>query len=112
MLRILMAKPIELTKVSAVPFIVIGAVAATMVENCGESAITTIPQRHQNIKNKTGERLKNKGETRQNKAEKDKAKRATFLLPIFNETYPPIMQERAPMDMIVKVHKGTESEVL
>ena len=45
-LTILMAKPIQFTKVSPVPFNSVGTDAATMVENWGESETTTIPQMH------------------------------------------------------------------
>ena len=44
MLTIVIAKPRQVTKVSAVPRFSCGAVCATSAENCGESAITAIPQ--------------------------------------------------------------------
>lgn len=43
-LTILIEKPIQLTRVNAVPFNCAGAEEATMVENCGESDTTTMPQ--------------------------------------------------------------------
>lgn len=40
-----MAKPTQFIMVSAVPFISVDAFCATRVENNGESAMTTIPQK-------------------------------------------------------------------
>ena len=48
MLTIEMAKPIELTIVKAVPLNSDSALLATRVENKGESATTTIPQKIRN----------------------------------------------------------------
>jgi len=45
------ANPIQLTIVSPVPLNSEGAAAATKVENCGESDMTTIPQIHDNVRN-------------------------------------------------------------
>ena len=44
MLRIVMAKPIEVTIVNAAPLFSLGTDCATNVENCGESATTVSPQ--------------------------------------------------------------------
>ena len=46
------AKPIQVTMVNAVPFKPAGAFCATSVENMGESAITTNPQKMMKTKNK------------------------------------------------------------
>ena len=45
MLTMVMANPIELTMVKAVPLHSAGAFFATRVENRGESAMTTNPQK-------------------------------------------------------------------
>jgi len=51
MLTTVIAKPIDVTIVSAVPFCSAGAVAATIAENWGESAITAIPHINKKIIN-------------------------------------------------------------
>jgi len=64
-----MAKPTQMTNVSAVPFFSEGAVAATRAENCGESAATVIPQIIRKItKNKLPETII-QGEIKQQKQE-------------------------------------------
>ncbi len=45
MLRMVIEKPMQFTIVIAVPLSVSGAFCATKVENSGESAIITIPQK-------------------------------------------------------------------
>ena len=45
MLRMVIEKPMQFTIVIAVPLSVSGAFCAIKVENSGESAITTIPQK-------------------------------------------------------------------
>lgn len=52
MLIIVIAKPIQFTIVKAVPFILASALFATNVENRGESAITTNPQKNRKLKNR------------------------------------------------------------
>lgn len=44
MLTIVIAKPIDVTIVNAVPLLAAGADCATSVENCGESDTTVKPQ--------------------------------------------------------------------
>ena len=51
-LIIVMAKPIQLTSVRAVPFNSGATAEATKFENCGESAVTAIPHIHQPAKNR------------------------------------------------------------
>ena len=65
MLIIVMAKPIDVTMVKAVPLFCTGAVCAISVENWGESAMTELP--HINKKDKKNNKLneKIKGETKQ-----------------------------------------------
>lgn len=49
-------KPIQVTIVNAVPFICTGTFCATKVENSGESAITTNPQKIRKTIKRTGGR--------------------------------------------------------
>jgi len=66
MLTMVIAKPIALTMVSAVPLYSKMALSATSVENKGESAITSIPQHTKKLTNKTSDpELKTKGDTKQ-----------------------------------------------
>lgn len=72
-LNMVMENPIQLTMVNAVPLIFTGALAATKVENCGESAMTTIPQKSKKEINKTGEKFHTKGDKRQHNPESVRA---------------------------------------
>ena len=76
----------QLTMVSAVPFVSDAALLATKVENIGESAITTIPQKKRKIMNKMalGVDIIN-GEIRQHNPDKESATVAVFLAPTFSE---------------------------
>lgn len=103
-----MAKPIQFTKVKPVPFNSLGIAAATKFENWGESAVTAIPQKHQTPKNNVVDDKKSIGDNKQHVPEIDKATKATFLLPYFWESTPPIPQEIPPKAIIIPVHKGTE----
>ena len=77
-----MAKPIQFTIVSDEPFDAGGAFCAIRVENMGESAITAILQVKRNRSSTTGEGFnKNKGETRQQAQDTDKAVKAVFFAP-------------------------------
>lgn len=106
------AKPIQFTKVNPVPFNSLGMAEATKLENCGESAVTAIPQKHQIPKKNVGENLKNRGEIRQHIPESNKAVKATFLLPYFSDRRPPTAQEIPPKAIIIPVHKGIEMVLL
>lgn len=80
MLTIVMAKPMQLTMVSAEPRDSSGASRATRVENNGESAMTTHPQKDRKVRNAHRDPcVKNKGESRQHKPEKNSAQAASFL---------------------------------
>lgn len=82
MLTIVIEKPIQFTIVSAVPLDSAGAFCATKVENKGESAITTKPQRtKKTTKNSPEAILKIKGERKQHKPDKLKAKEAVCFTP-------------------------------
>ena len=81
-----MENPMQLTMVSAVPFVSDAALCATKVENMGESAITTIPQKKRNTMNKIvldDDMIS--GEIRQHIPDKESAITAVFLAPIFSE---------------------------
>ena len=52
MLIILIEKPMQFTRVSAVPFNSKGTAEATKVENWGESETTNIPQRQKANRNR------------------------------------------------------------
>ena len=65
MLTIVIAKPIELIIVSAVPLVSGSVFVATKVENSGESAITTSPQNDKKLTKTIGLLEKIKGDTRQ-----------------------------------------------
>lgn len=72
----------QLTIVNAVPLISASAFWATKVENKGESAITTIPQKSKKPINKTEEDKPNtKGESRQQIPEHNSAIKAVHLAP-------------------------------
>ena len=64
-LPMVIAKPIELVMVRAVPLNSAGAAAATIVENCGESDITTIPQIHSAKMKNCSCNPKSRGDTKQ-----------------------------------------------
>ena len=82
MLIMVIAKPILLTIVRAVPLVSATVFCATSVEKSGESAITTIPQNMRNVINSNSESiLIINGETRQQKPDKNKAQAAVFLAP-------------------------------
>ena len=86
MLTIVMAKPMQLTMVSAVPFDSAGALCATMLENKGEAAMTTKPQKRRKTVNTPPELLKNNsGDIRQHNPEANKAIPAVRLAPSLSE---------------------------
>lgn len=81
-LKIVIKNPMQLTIVSAVPLIWASAFCATNVENKGESAITTIPQKC--IKTKKtigGKTVKASGKIKQHAPESDKDRKAILLTP-------------------------------
>lgn len=82
-------KPKQLTVVSPVAFFSAGTAAATKLENCGESAVTAMPQRHQTSKNGSGGSSKINGEAKQNTPDTANAPTATVPLPNFSAAKPP-----------------------
>ena len=76
------AKPIEFTMVRAVPLDSEMAFCATNVENNGESAMTTIPQKIRYPKNRISESMiKVNGDNRQQKHDKPSAMVAILFAP-------------------------------
>jgi len=65
MLTIVIANPIEVTMVNAVPLFSAGADCATRVENCGESETTVSPQITKIKMKIAGPKLKISGENKQ-----------------------------------------------
>ena len=81
MLRILIANPMQFTRVSAVPFSSVGTTEATILENCGESAVTAIPHKTNAVRKMFGENENSTGEIKQNVPDMTNETTATFLLP-------------------------------
>ena len=103
-----MAKPIPFTIVNAVPRVEGLADLATSVENMGESAITTSPQKSRNIRNKISDpKLNAKGDARHQQADSSKAVNAVLRGPACCEIYPAIMQAREPVPITKNDQSGT-----
>ena len=110
MLTTVIAKPMQFTAVSEVPLDSAGALRATSVENKGESAITTIPQKKRKLRKIITEpENKMSGETRQHRHERNREVVAIFFSPKCRESVPPITQAIPPDPMIRKERKGTFS---
>ena len=87
----------QFTIVNDVPLDASGAFWATKVENRGESATTTIPQKNRKTKRKKMEFWdKKKGEIKQQIQEANKAKVAMFLGLNFSENCPLNIQATEP----------------
>lgn len=80
-----MAKPIDVTSVNAVPFRLLSAFCDTSAENCGESAITKQLQISNAAKKNAGGNKKNKGDSRQQMPDPAKLTNATLALPVLRE---------------------------
>ena len=79
-------KPRQLVMVNKVPLLSIGAFWATNVENKGESAMTTIPQKIRKKNNTVWcEYAISRGEIRQQMHDKNKADTATCFVPKYSE---------------------------
>jgi hypothetical protein len=97
------AKPMLVTMVSAVPFWDGGALRATRVEKSGESEITTIPQKRRNAKNQDAfSQVNAQGRIRQQIPDRIKDRVATFFSPNLLERYPPKIQAGPPTPIIKK----------
>ncbi len=103
MLTMVSKKPIQFTMVSAVPLCSTGAFCAINVDNSGESAITTIPQKKRNPKNKISDvLLKIKGNNTQHKQDKHNEISAIFFTPNALERDPLSTQANPPIPIIEK----------
>src|SRR6185295_7330595 len=107
MLTIVMANPMHVTIVRAVPLYSGTAVLATSVENCGESAATVIPHTMTTGRKMATGKWKKANENRLHNPEVNRAKKATRLLPVFCETYPPAIQPTPPAAIMTNDHNGT-----
>ncbi len=103
------AKPMQVTKVNAVPLVSAGTDCAVNAENCGESAITKKLQTNIKDKNKNAELLIKNGLARQQRPDINNDKAATFLLPRVSETTPPKIHPNAPVAIIINDQKETSS---
>ncbi len=107
MLRMVIEKPIQFTMVSAVPLSFSGAFCATKVENNGESAMTTMPQkRRKRTSSVSFSTRKMKGATKQQQQESNSAKKAIFFVPYFLASKLPKTQAILPTAIIKKDIKG------
>ena len=103
---IVIEKPIQFTIVNEVPLDSSATFCATSVENNGESAITTNPQKNKKATRVVEELLnKNKGESKQQQQDRNNAMVAIFFAPKRCERIPLAAQARAPEAMIKKESK-------
>lgn len=110
MLIIVIENPMQFTMVRAVPLDSSGAFWATKVENRGESAITTSPQKNRNTTNRTGEFANRKrGESKQHKQDKRSEVVTIFFAGYRLEMSPLNTHANAPDPMIRNDNKETFS---
>ena len=103
------AKPIQFTMVSEVPLVLSGAFCATSVENKGESAITTHPQKkRKQSKPATGAFTNISGESKQQEPDKNKQIDAIFFAPNNCERNPLNTQAILPPPIIRKDNNGID----
>jgi len=108
MLTIVIANPIQFTIVNEVPRDSSGAFCAITVENRGESAITTRPQKNKNRSNTESTPLnRNSGENKQQRQERNSDTVAIFFGGNFCESNPLTTQASPPEAIIVNDRKGT-----
>ena len=81
MLIIVMPNPMQFTSVNAEALFSTGALWAIIVENWGESVITTAPQKSIKANTIHGCIVKNSGDNRQHIPDAARANMATFLFP-------------------------------
>ena len=111
MLIMVIAKPIQLVMVRAVPLSVGVALRATIVENNGESAMTINPQKSRRTINRTLLVVKNNGEAKQHKQDAKRVKNAIRFVPNRVDITPPITHPTLPMATIKKDHNEILKEV-
>ena len=103
-----MEKPMQFTIVKDVPLDSSGAFCATKVENKGESAITTNPQKKRNKISSVTELLNNNnGEAKQHRKESKSEMVASFFTLKVCESRPLITQASPPEAMIRNDSNGT-----
>ena len=110
MLKMVMAKPMQLAMVSAEPTSSRGALCAFSAENCGESPTTTTPQNSRKARN-TGVGAWN-SERRQHAAHaggRELRERDRARCPRAATTRPPPAQPRQPAAITANAHSGTFS---
>ena len=96
-----MENPVQLTMVSEVPLNSSATFCATNVENKGESAITTNPQKNKKASSKGADVVNKKnGDSRQHKQDRNKAIVAIFFAPKRCDSNPLAAQARAPQAII------------
>ena len=99
--------PIQFTIVIAEPLVSFEAFCATSVENNGESAITTRPQKKRNPTNDEGELSnRNRGEQIQQKQDKNNEMDAILFAPKYCESNPLKTQAIPPHPMIRNDKRG------
>ena len=93
-----MENPMQFTMVREDPFISSRAFCATNVENKGESAMTTIPQKKRNAISTDAEGLNKKtGESRQHRQDKNNEIMAILFVPKCIESKPLMTQAIPPI---------------
>lgn len=108
MLTMVIEKPMQLTIVSDVPLDCAGADWATMVENKGESAMTTNPQKTRKTISTGAEAAnRNKGDTMQHAHDSNSDKVAIRLAPKRCESRPLTTQASPPDAIMIKDSNGT-----
>ena len=94
--------------VKAVPLNSDSALLATRVENKGESATTTIPQKMRNPTKIEFDSIENNhGDRRQQIQENNKAINAVFFVPTFAAIVAPITQDNPPLPIMTNDQNGT-----
>ena len=102
--------PMLFTIVSAVPLVSFSELFATNVENNGESAITTMPQKSRKpINTKLESHKKIKGEKMQHMQDKNNAIAAVFFVPNRWDKYPPRTHDNPPIPIIKNDRRGVLS---
>src|SRR6185503_9346138 len=110
MLKIVIAKPMQLPMVSAEPTHSLGAFAALRAENCGESPTTTTPQNARKPRNSGAGAWNASGDSRQQAPEHASWAKATRALPARSDAIPPAAQPTKPAPMTTKDQNGTSSD--
>jgi len=97
----------QLVMVRAVPFNFGVALCATIVENNGESAMTTIPQNKRNRIKKVVLISKSKGESKQQMHEANSAVTASREVPSLLENTPANTHPKLPIPTMINDQRGT-----